>query len=70
MNKSYQKPLARFIQLSSESLLAASKFGGNSHESFEYESQYGSSQSTNEGFGESCWGSGGASSEGFFEKSF
>ena len=52
MHKPYQKPRARLIRLSSEALLAASKFGGISHESFEYESQYGSSQSTIEGFGE------------------
>ncbi|MBQ0157595.1 MAG: hypothetical protein KBS47_01070 [Bacteroidales bacterium] len=67
MHKSYQKPRARFIRLSSEALLAASEFG-SIIESFEYESQYGSSQSTIEGFGENSWGSGGASSEGFGEK--
>ena len=52
MNKPYQKPRARLIRLSSEALLAASEFGASSHQNF----------------GESCWGSGGASSEGFGEK--
>ena len=51
MHKSYQKPRARLIRLSSEAVLAASEFG-SIIESFEYESQYGSSQSTIEGFGE------------------
>ncbi|MBQ0158437.1 MAG: hypothetical protein KBS47_05475 [Bacteroidales bacterium] len=67
MHKSYQKPRARLIRLSSGALLAASEFG-SVIESFEYKSQYGSSQSTIEGCGENRWGSGGASREGFGEK--
>lgn len=67
MNKPYRKPLARFVLLSSESMLAASEFTATS-ESFGIENQYGSSQSANKVFSESIWGGGGASSEGFTEK--
>lgn len=67
MNKPYRKPLTRFMLLSSEAMLAASEFTATS-ESFGIENQYGSSQSSHQGFSESIWGGGGASSEGFTEK--
>ncbi len=66
MNKPYQKPLSRFVLLSSEPILAVSKFGANT-EGFD-ENQYGDSPSYRKGLGESIWGGGGASSEGFTEK--
>ena len=57
MSKLYQKPRARFIQLSSESLLANSptQFEGSTNENFT-ENDFLGTQTSNESFSEAVWG--------------